>query len=821
MKKLLLILLVLSANAAFAQRTVSGLITDKNNQAIVGVTVCIKNCNTKAITDFDGKYSIVVPENCKTLEFSKEGFKVQVVDITGDVVNLTMNKITETDIFELSLEELMNVEVVTATKSSQSAAKAPATILVVTEEQIAARGYTSLMDVFLDLPDVKAENYYGSGNVALRGIMGMQYFQILIDGMRISSPTNEWLPIMEDYPVNLAKQIEIVYGPASALYGADAVSGVINIITRKPDKESLMVDVSTSYGSYGKTNNTFFIGKKFKENASLVFSAQYFYDETPPLDKFFRNDTLLNLSGLQTGTFNSAWGPMTPKDKVANEYGTPMQAYNIFACLRVSDFSFSIFKNYSEYNTSWGYVPTNAVYNKDVIWGQSITTVNAGYTKNFGKVKSYSTVSGSRYDLTPESRFRNIFVSLENGYKYSFSNEIKAEQQIDWTISDKINLIGGATFESFTSLPKTADLEDKVDESKNLRGVMIGTRAYYNPGGIKDEFNILKYNNTGVYAQAAITPTEQISLTLGARFDHSSNYGSTFNPRFGVVYTPTSRTTIKALYGSAFLAPRPFDAYEHYGSFYTLDSGKTYKSGYWHLPNPELEPIYEKTFELGLKQFIGSNLSLSITGYYTKLTNLYAYIADADYKNFYNGTYLGYKVDYIDVLYNQGEQKLYGGSLQIDHSLKFAGGRLNSFVSISYVDGAIQQKYQDANKVEQTTDAEIPAIAPFTLRFGTDFTYKRFSLAPRIIVTSEQHAYGFVKADIPNKRQTHKGYTLVNLSARYKVLDKLSVFLNITNLTNADYRMPTGGNPEDVNPLSFRGAAGFPIRIVGGLQLKF
>ena len=99
MRKLLLILLVLTANAAFAQRTVSGLITDKTNQPIEGVTVSIKNCNLKAVTDAAGKYSILVPENCKTLEFSKNDFKVQVVDITGDVVNLTMSSLDDVDIF--------------------------------------------------------------------------------------------------------------------------------------------------------------------------------------------------------------------------------------------------------------------------------------------------------------------------------------------------------------------------------------------------------------------------------------------------------------------------------------------------------------------------------------------------------------------------------------------------------------------------------------------------------------------------------------------------------------------------------------------------
>src|SRR5687768_11525146 len=128
----------------------------------------------------------------------------------------------------LSLKELLNVRVTTASKSSQSSENAPATVHVVSQEQIRMRGYQSLLNLITDLPDMKVDDkiYSDSRNsITVRGIQGQQNFVILLNGIKISSPTNEAMPIMENYPVSLAEQVEVMYGPASALYGADAVSG--------------------------------------------------------------------------------------------------------------------------------------------------------------------------------------------------------------------------------------------------------------------------------------------------------------------------------------------------------------------------------------------------------------------------------------------------------------------------------------------------------------------------------------------------------------------------------------------------------------------
>ena len=106
--------------------------------------------------------------------------------------------------------------------------------------------------------------------------------------------------------------------------------------------------------------------------------------------------------------------------------------------------------------------------------------------------------------------------------------------------------------------------------------------------------------------QYALSPT--VMATLGARADYNTRYGATFNPRLGVVARPTSRTTLKLLYGSAYLAPSPFQSNVHFGSFYSTDGGQTYASSYWHLSNPDLKPQQKKTIEVNLLQAMGRPL---------------------------------------------------------------------------------------------------------------------------------------------------------------------------------------------------------------------
>jgi outer membrane receptor for ferrienterochelin and colicin len=140
-------------------------------------------------------------------------------------------------LLQLSLEQLMNVKVVTASGFPQTAAEAPSTITVITAEQIKERGYEQLEDALRDIPgiDMIHLNGYAPTLIYFRGMYGAENLRalLMIDGIVENNlvGTNDFAG--PAYSLHNVDRIEIIWGPASALYGANAFGGVINIITKK------------------------------------------------------------------------------------------------------------------------------------------------------------------------------------------------------------------------------------------------------------------------------------------------------------------------------------------------------------------------------------------------------------------------------------------------------------------------------------------------------------------------------------------------------------------------------------------------------------
>ncbi len=125
------------------------------------------------------------------------------------------------------LEFLENFKTITASKNSENLFTAPATVIAFNAEQIKFFGWRDLKDVFRALPGVDI-SYDQQGDlkslVTFRGILGNNKLLILQDGKRVNAISGEMFIYAHNLPLNIYKRIEILYGPASALYGADAYS---------------------------------------------------------------------------------------------------------------------------------------------------------------------------------------------------------------------------------------------------------------------------------------------------------------------------------------------------------------------------------------------------------------------------------------------------------------------------------------------------------------------------------------------------------------------------------------------------------------------
>jgi outer membrane receptor protein involved in Fe transport len=706
------------------------------------------------------------------------------------------------DLAAASIEDLMKILVTTASRAPEGIAAAPARMHVVTAAQIERRGYRSISDLLEDLADFQV-NLAGDQDypveLAVQGTTGASRVVLLLDGIRVSSPTNEPLPMMANYPVHSARQVEIVYGPASALYGADAFSAVINIIS-KDVAESPGLMVGSSIGQFGLYNQTVSYGAKLGANATLMLSGQFLSDRQPDLSHFYP-ESFGDLEAQRSGLFNTIFGPMTSDRPVSPAYDVPLSAHSMQARFRVGGLDLSLFENGSRISTSPAYTPDNAVYNDGAFNQNHLFVASGTYTRPIGRVTSASTLTYSRHELDPESGYWNVFSNMRKSFKYAYGSMAKAEQQLSWKPTTSLTMTTGGTFERFFAIPQGADLNAPV-QSQDVPGSILDTT-------IVDEFVKLRYSNVGWYAQARYAPRPRVTLTLGARADYNSRYGGTFNPRLGVVVQPTNSTTLKLLYGTAFLAPSPFQANAHYGSFYSTDGGQTYASSYWHLPNPDLEPQRKRTIEVNALQTVGNDFHFSASLFYSYFSNL---IRASDAGQSYAGFYHGWPVDYIDFPVNAGHSYTYGGSLGLDYLRTFGPTRrFEAHAAVALVEGREWQNDQ----IDLSTPTG--SMAPVQLRFGADIDWDRWRIAPRLSIVGTQRLVATIEGE-GSDRYTLPSYTTVDVNIRRNLFKTLDAFVTIENALDRRYR--TFNSRAYSNPEELIGAPQNPRRVSVGFSLR-
>lgn len=196
------------------------------------------------------------------------------------------------DIFDLDLEQLQQIKVNSASKTSQNLNFTPARMIIITKEQIEQRGYKSLDELLNDLPAIQILNHADSGimnQIGIRGIMGNHYFKILQDGIEINQTDGEVMSASMQYPLFGIERVEILYGAASVVYGADAMSGVINLINSSKENGQTGVWLGEKGYKY------FYATQALKANEGLLsYKAHFHTDQDYDLEKEYPSDYLGN-----------------------------------------------------------------------------------------------------------------------------------------------------------------------------------------------------------------------------------------------------------------------------------------------------------------------------------------------------------------------------------------------------------------------------------------------------------------------------------------------------------------------------------------------
>ena len=705
------------------------------------------------------------------------------------------------------------------------------TIHVVSQDDIAARGYSSLIELLDDIPSVEIQR--NSMNefknvVGLRGISGNEKFVIMMDGIRITPATGDPYTLAKNFSLLNAKRVEVILGPASALYGVDAFSGIINIITQE-GSEIDGVELSSSYGLYNTLENSFIGGGElgginFSVAGQLHSSDEPDYQNLFPEEYAWFRDVYLPTG--QMGAPGSDTTIVTDPSR-PRQFEMPYEAYFLSAKANFGNFEIGATRHHDRHSSSLSVDPKAAIYNNDAFLSTTMQTsyLRHIYTRQISKNRIWSLqslVSLSDFTMDPTSKYLNFFTGYGEGYKYQFSRSQKIEEQLDIEFNSRWSLIGGLSYELLNSLPKTSDTPSPVDENipaDNQELYYSGSILSNDSTGIPLDFYYLNYWNFGSYAQLQYKPSSLLELTLGSRYDYNSRYAGSLNPRLGIVLKPSGKMKIKLLFGQAFLAPSPWKAFTSFGSFkeQIVNGAPTLAADFFHLPNSDLKPEKLNSLEGSFTWLPDDHTRVVLGGYFNHINDLIS-LQEQDVTI---NTFKGVPVGFIETSQNQGESTTYGLSIHSSlRLLKTPNARINYYAAYDFSDGYISILQSDGSFVER----DLTLSARHTVKSGLDFNYHNLSGSIRMLYRSKSKSVKTLRPgnssnlDASNNEDAHKGFSVVNLHLRYQLSEgrrtRWSCFVKVNNVLNSKYYNVTGATD------SFSATPQDPIRVQGGVNFK-
>ncbi len=213
-----------------------------------------------------------------------------------------------------------SIFVTSVSKKAEDIKLTPGTVVVITEEQIRDRGYADIEALFSDLPGFDISRLYGLfySNVYQRGYRATNADRtlLLVDGVEDNDLWNNVFYLGAQYPLSNIQQVEVIYGPASTIYGPNAFVGVINIITKDPagGDKPINVHAETGYGTYNTSYFDVYASGK-TENVAMSFTARRYSSELRDLSGFEEHNyspddynqtnynNLLDISNADLGTY--------------------------------------------------------------------------------------------------------------------------------------------------------------------------------------------------------------------------------------------------------------------------------------------------------------------------------------------------------------------------------------------------------------------------------------------------------------------------------------------------------------------------------------
>lgn len=485
------------------------------------------------------------------------------------------NALAQTEAPEPSLEDLMRqglpglsrrAEVSTATRQAQSADRAPTLTYVLTDEDIRAQGWRSLADVLNQLPGLFISSNGSFSYIGARGLGRPGDFNarvlLLIDGMRANENIYDAAQVGQEFALDLGliERVEFTPGPGSALYGNNAIFGVIQVITKRADKLAgarARLDLGEGglwrwLGSYGQRLDS---GGEWW--LALGGSAQSGLE--PMIEPAARDreavrahnsERVQRLLGAWSQGGLSLRAGVVQRERVLPIEVGPADAYRIDGSLDMSRQAYVSLRYEGRLSDVWDW--------------------------QLGLDRQRGLFHGDQPLDDPQGRrreYRSHALGHWTDLELLFSGQPWAQQR--WTLG----------------------LELHRDETQRLEAGLRGQAPNQVSGG--------QNRRQGLFLQNQLSLGERHELVLGWRYDHSRYGGSSQNPRLAWVWRPLPESSLRLQHGSAYRAANLFE--------FTVNAvgGQ---------PTPRAERV--QSTELAWEQALGPGLRYSAALYHARLKGL-------------------------------------------------------------------------------------------------------------------------------------------------------------------------------------------------------
>ncbi len=650
-----------------------------------------------------------------------------------------------------SLEEVM---VTTATKTEKNIEGVSASIIVITEEEIQKTGASTLDKILEKVPSINAQ--YGrfphpsassKASISLRG-MGANGTLILVDGKRLSGETESPYE-MTRITASMIERIEIVKGSMSTLYGSDAIGGVINIITKKVDKNVSTLDLK--YGSNGDgdavNKNVNFTNRgsvdklRYKINTSIDDTTPYKVNKSytqqainPSSGADLNGNSLDNISGNYDVTYKDEATVKTIGTRLEYDFSD-----NFTAGLDLSYFT-------------------------EDREGQYLGNASA--------------TSGGLITNTPvNSEDKNRRIDISSDFKYLINDDLSMNTKVYRSYYKKRNYTDPLTFDGATNTKFSANvtidtLESDLTYILNDSNIITTGLEYrketrdsgaINPDASSSEFITKVVNYKSLFIQDEIEISDTLNAIVGTRYDNISNADNKITLQAGLVKEIAEDTSIRANYAQGYRTP---DIAELYVVSMYYKGAKRYGSEVINTIKTEsydLKPEQSQTFELSLSNKY-ENLSSVFTIFNNKVKDkidLVSYNDSSSSTKYYTSE----NIDQVDIK---------GAEVSFDYDL-------NKDIDLGLNATYLKTEDESTGK-ELTYTPDISASFSVNYKITNDLNT---NLMLRYI--GEQYS------NSTNTEQTNN-YTLVDLGAQYQINKNIEYYLGVDNIFNKEVDEEIGTN---------------------------